>query len=374
MNKAAAVSSRALNRALLARQHLLARASGVAPLGMMRALAAVQAQLPRPPFVGLHARLEGFDRGALLVEVRARRLVRATAMRATIHLMATDDWRRWRGALAPVLERAAWQIARTLGDDDLARAADEGREFFAAGPATFDALRDHLAPRWGERVRLAAYAARMRVPLVQVPDDGAAWGWSSAVRFTTADAWLGDDAAPDAASGDDARELVRRYLAAFGPATPADASCWTGLTGMRAVFDALRDELVELRDERGRALFDLPDAPRPPEDAPAPPRLLPEFDGAVLGHDDRARIVDDHHRPRLVTKNLLVPATFLVDGMVAGTWSSAVKRRTATLTLAPFGDRPRAADRRALEQEAERTLRFVEPGAGDYAVVWADSG
>ena len=141
--------------------------------------------------------------------------------------------------------------------------------------------------------------------------------------------------------------LVRRYLAAFGPASVADAQEWSGVRGLGPAFEALGDELVRLRDEAGRELFDLPDAPRPPQDAPAPARLLPEFDSLVLGHADRGRIIAPEHRPLLITKNLRIPATFLVDGEVAGTWSVTRRARSATLELVPFG-RLAAAARAAL--------------------------
>ncbi len=155
---------------------------------------------------------------------------------------------------------------------------------------------------------------------------------------------------------------MRRYLAAFGPASVTDAQNWSGIGGLRPTFEALRGELATFRDARGRELFDLPDAPRPDEETPAPVRFLPEYDNLVLGHDDRSRIVADEHRPRLVTKNLQIPATFLVDGFVAGTFRVERKKKTATLTLAPFGKLLKR-DLRALEEEGDALLAFVEPEA-----------
>ena len=160
----------------------------------------------------------------------------------------------------------------------------------------------------------------------------------------------------------DRRPLVRRYLGAFGPATPADMQTWSGLGGLKATFDAMRDELVVLAGPGRGELFDLPDAPRPGADVPAPPRLLPEFDSLVLAHKDRSRVLADEHRAAIVTKNLRIRATFLLDGQVRGTWRIERAARRATLTLEPFGSLPRRWSRE-LRAEAEAMLRFMEEDA-----------
>jgi hypothetical protein len=139
------------------------------------------------------------------------------------------------------------------------------------------------------------------------------------------------------------------------------------MRGLRAAFDALRPELVTLRDERGRELFDLPDAPRPDSDVEAPVRFLPEFDNLVLAHEDRTRVVAEAHRPRIVSKNLQVAATFLVDGLVAGTWKTSRTRGTAVLAVTPFGRLARSV-RAELEGEGTELLRFVEPDARAHEV------
>nr|MBP9826617.1 winged helix DNA-binding domain-containing protein [Thermoanaerobaculia bacterium] len=150
------------------------------------------------------------------------------------------------------------------------------------------------------------------------------------------------------------------------------AQNWSGLGGLRTTFEALRGELATFRDGRGRELFDLPEAPRPAEETPAPVRFLPEYDNLVLGHDDRSRIVADEYRPRLVTKNLQIPATFLVDGFVAGTCRIERTKRVATLMLQPFGKLLKR-DLRALEKEGDALLGFVEPEAATRNVVVAAS-
>jgi hypothetical protein len=159
--------------------------------------------------------------------------------------------------------------------------------------------------------------------------------------------------------------MVVRYIGAFGPASVKDAQTWSGLTRLGEVVDRLRPRLSAFRDERGRELFDLPDAPRPGPDAPAPPRFLPEFDNLILSHADRTRVIADEHRKTLASRNGMVPATFLVDGFVRGAWKTGRTRRKATLAIAPFEPLTRR-DREALEEEGERLIRFMaQPDGAD---------
>jgi hypothetical protein len=189
------------------------------------------------------------------------------------------------------------------------------------------------------------------------------WAFPSVAKFTLAEAWLdaplSDDLSPHA--------LALRYLASFGPATAADMQTWSGLTGLKAVFDELRPQLRAFRTERGRELFDLPDAPRPEADVPAPVRYLPEFDNLVLAHSDRTRVLSDEHRGLVVTKNLRVRATFLWDGFVAGTWEVKRTRKVATLYLTPFAPLPKQA-MTALMEEGAALLRFIEEDAETFDI------
>jgi hypothetical protein len=155
--------------------------------------------------------------------------------------------------------------------------------------------------------------------------------------------------------------LVTRYLAAFGPAAVADVQAWSGLTRLGEVVDRLRPGLRAFRDERGRELLDLPDAPRPGPDTPAPVRLVAEFDNLILSHADRARVVSDDNRLRLYTRNGIFPGTVLIDGFVGGVWRLTRSRRTAVLTVELFGPVP-SRDRDAVGDEARRLLGFAADG------------
>jgi hypothetical protein len=354
-----ALTNAQLNRALLARQMLLSREVMSVPDAIAR-LVGLQAQLARPPFVGLWTRLQDFRRSDLIKPLHSRQVVRVTAMRGTLHLMTAADYVGLRGALQPGLAKGAQAILRDRQQSfDPAALEAEARKFFGGKPATFDALRNHLKakdPAADERAM--AYTMRMHLPLVQVPTDSQ-WGFPAASDFALAEDWLKTKISGESAP---AHELVRRYLAAFGPATPGDTQAWSGLSGLRPVFEELRPELVTFRDERKRELFDLPDAPRPSEEQPVPVRFLPEFDNLVLSHDDRTRIMADEHRPRVTLKNLQVRATFLVDGFVAGTWKVERKKKVAALIVESFAKLTKVAVK-ALEGEGDALLRFAEEDA-----------
>jgi hypothetical protein len=353
------LTTRALNRALLARQMLLRRAK-TDVVSAVEQLVAMQAQLARPPFVGLWTRVESFTREALIDALSKRRVVRGTSLRGTIHLMSARDFAALRGAIQPALTRGLQSIVGSrLQSIDLAAVTAEAVRFFGKAAATFDALRAHLSGAFPKAdTRAIAYAARMLVPLVQVPTD-ARWGFPGAADFTTADLWLKKKVSTAPAPPD---ALVRRYLAAFGPATPTDAQIWSGLKSLRATFESLRPSLATFRDERGRELFDLPDAPRPAEETPAPVRFLPEFDNLMLAHADRTRVIADVHRARLTSDNLQVAATLLVDGLVAGVWTIERTAKSAVLVVEPFGALSRS-QRGDVEAEGDRLLAFVEPDA-----------
>jgi hypothetical protein len=354
-----------INRATLARQMLLSREK--MPVGKaVERLVAMQAQVARPPFVGLWTRLDGFRREDLIEAFRKKQLVRGTSLRGTLHVMTAADFVKLRGAIQPALSFAAQSILKDRFTAlDLPELEREARSFFTRS-ATFDALRNHLKKKYpkGDE-RAMAYMIRTHLPLVQVPTDDP-WAFPSSSDFALADTWLGKKIPTDHAP---AHTLVKRYLAAFGPATVRDAQVWCGVPNLTEVFEALRKELVTFRYGR-RELFDLPDAPRPPEDTPAPSRFLPEFDNIVLSHDDRTRVLPDQYRSRVLSKNLQVRATFFVDGVVTGAWKTERKKKAATLVLEPFEKLPKKA-LSALEAEGEVLLRFIEPDADTHHIRYA---
>ena len=357
-----------LNRALLARQMLLVREK-VTPLKAIGRLAGMQAQQARPPFVGLWARLENFQRADLLKLFQRRRVVRATAMRATIHLFTARDYLSLRGALQPMLGAVmSPKFIKELGGESILKICATGRKFFGTAPQSFKNLRELLKSKHPKADhRIAALAVRMNVPLLGVPGD-APWGFSTNATWILADEWLGQPVPPQV----DTPALIKKYLAAFGPATPADAQAWSGCKGLRAEFEKLRPQLKVFQNEKGQELFDLPRAPRPPADTLAPVRFIPDFDNLILAHADRTRIVDDAYRPALVSKNLLVRATFLVDGRVAGTWKTERAKKTATLVIEPFAPLP-ARVKASLKSEGEALITFSEPEAESFKIEFRKS-
>ena len=358
-----------LNRATLARQLLLTRAEAT-PLAALERLVGLQAQLARPPFVALWSRLQGFAPEPLSRVVHARKAVRATLMRGTLHLVTTKDFVALRPALQPVLDAALQSVvgSRPAGIAP-GQLADAARACLDERPRTFEELRAVLRAEWPEAdPRALAFAIRMQLPLVQVPTE-TRWGWPGAATFAVAESWIGRRLGKGAPLG----TLVLRYLAAFGPATPQDAQAWSGLRRLGDTFEALRPKLACFRDERGRELFDLPPAPRPPAATPAPVRFLPDYDNLLLGHAERRRFVDDAHRARLATANLRVLATFLVDGRVGGTWRVERARKAALLAADAF-EPLRPASRSELRADGLALLRFLEPDAGTFEVRLGDSG
>ncbi|GAA4666306.1 winged helix DNA-binding domain-containing protein [Amycolatopsis dongchuanensis] len=313
------MDDRALNRATLARQLLLDRA-GLPVLDAVRHLCGLQAQEPQEPFTGLWSRLRAFAPAELSDLLLGKRVVRTHLMRRTVHLLAAEDVLAWRSRHDAMLrQRVLGVYRRELDGVDLAELAAAGREVMADGePRTMPELTRALADRWPAHRALGEVLVAALVPMVQVPPRGL-WRTSGGARHALLSAWLGREVDPPAPNGTDPAgvAMVRRYLAAFGPATVADVRAWSGLAGLPAAVASIRDELVTFKDERGRELIDLPDAPRPDPGTPAPVRFLPAFDNALLGYQDRTRIVDDAHRGLSVAGDRAV----LVDGRVAATWT-----------------------------------------------------
>jgi hypothetical protein len=355
-----ALSRRALNRATLARQLLLER-SDRPVLEAVTHLVGLQAQEPPNPYLALWSRLIRFDPDSLSRLLAAREVVRIVVMRGTIHLVTARDALLLRPLMQPVLDAELARhrdYAPALRGVDLAPVLDVARTVLAEHPHTGRQLRAALAERFPDQDPAAlAYACRCRLALVQVPPRGL-WRRSAQVAVTTAEAWLG---APLAAAPP-IDDVVLRYLAAFGPASPADVAAWSRLTGIGEIVDRLRPGLRTFRDEKGRELFDLPDAPRPEPDTPAPPRFLPEYDNVLLSHADRSRFMSDEHRGWLFNSTAPVHGAVSHDGFLAGTWSIERTDSSAVLVVRPVVKLSQRAAA-AVAAEGRRLLRFLEPDA-----------
>jgi hypothetical protein len=364
------LSARELNRATLARQHLLTPAAAASPsdvLDLVARLVGLQAQQARPPFVGLWTRAPTLSRHTVADAITARRLVKATFVRGTLHLLTAADYLTFRATLQPVLTSASEAIQKERGEQlDVPRLVAAARAALEVSPRSFAELTSTLTRLFPDSdPGSMRYAVRTHLPLIQVPTAGP-WVYPGNPRFALADEWLATPL-PDA---DHTSELARRYLAAFGPATARDAQTWSYLPGLAAALERLRPDLVTYADERGRELFDLPDLPRAAA-GPAPVRFLPEFDNLLLAHQDRGRFVPPPARKQVYLPGLRVAATVLLDGMVGGTWTTTRVKRAATLYIALFAA-PDPATRAELEAEGERLVRFAEPDAESFTVRVSD--
>jgi winged helix DNA-binding protein len=300
---------RELNRATLHRQ-LLLRRTELSARGVVEHLVGMQAQWPSAPYVGIWSRSHAFRREALEDEVVAGRVVKATMMRQTLHLVTDRDYAVLRAALSEANwlhnTPAAERVAASL------RALADGRHVTRA-----DVLA-HLEEAHGLTGIDAAQAwrgGRIRAHLVP-HHETALWKARPEARYVAIDV-------PDAIDPVEARaEIVRRYLLAFGPASKADIARWSMMSISREINPALErlGSLKRFKSETGRELLDVADAPRPDGDTPSPVRFLPKWDNAILGYTDRTRILPEPFRPRVIKGNGDVKQTFLVDGFVAGTW------------------------------------------------------
>jgi hypothetical protein len=350
---------RELNRATLARQLLLRRRRLTVTQALER-VAAVQAQWPPSPYIGLWTRVEGFRADVLMRAIRRRRVVRSTLMRTTLHLVSARDYLAYSGIYRQVRIRELERQLAALGETPDLR---EGAERLAALAAERPRRRPELLAALGlPKLRIEErapwlfwYGLTAHAGLVNGPESSVWRSHTAGTTFVSARSWLG----AEGASGDAAAaHLVRRYLAAFGPASRTDIAKWSGLARIHVDQGLNGLDLRRFRDELGRELYDLPRAPLPPPETPAPARLLPRFDNLVLSHSDRRRVLADEYRSAVIEGGE-VRSTFLVDGFVAGLWQLEGGR----VQLRPFAPLPRGT-RRELEEEAARLESFVRASAG----------
>jgi hypothetical protein len=335
---------RELNRTTLLRQLLLRRER--APVARaVEKVAGLQAQWPPAPYVALWSRLEGFERASLERALLGGRVVKALLMRATLHLVAARDYPHFDSAV-----REARTLARARGaEPPAAEVVERALALTRERPHTRSELMRALGydPRTADYNELREYNLVVALARLEQGPEAALWAFRGSPLLRPAEHELPprDEAVA---------HLVRRYLAAFGPATRADASQWSGVPvrDLTPGFEALR--LRSFRDEQGRELLDLPRAPLAAEDVPAPPRLLPRWEEVLLAHKDRTRVMSEDFRKTVIAKNGDVQQTFMVDGFVAGTWRHEDDR----VLLDPFEPLTRNA-RRELEDEAARLVAWL---------------
>ena len=382
----APLSARDLNRATLARQGLLDPIRSDAGAAVER-VGSLQAQHPEWPPVALAARAATRRAADLAGALERREAVRSSLMRITIHVVAAADlWAMF--TVVQPLRLAQWRLLLKADPVD----SPLGRRMLAAHDVAIAALRERprssleldrlMAAEVGPEATATSRAAWRQpqsqivvraawrhfsafVPLVHVPHDGEGYGRS---RYALASDWLGQER-PEVDEAVARAHLARRYLAAFGPASVEDLAAYVGrgkggIGAWRDALAAIGDDLVDLRDEAGRVLFDLADAPRPGADAKAPARLLARWDSLLLSHapKHRGRVIAEEHRPAVFSRNADVRPTFLVDGFVAGTWDLHRAGEVARIELRPLAALPRPT-RDALAAEAERVLGLLEPSA-----------
>jgi DNA glycosylase AlkZ-like len=371
------LSLAALNRALLARQGLLERMD-LPVVEAVEAIGALQAQhWPAPP-VALWSRMKRFVPDDLYAALERGDLLTGTLLRTTLHLVSAREYPAY---AAVATEMADWRRSKKEASDDARRLLDDlvaharrtartsedvaafAEEWVKAHPRALhrDEVKAQRDRKWRALVRWQGF--------VRVPEDGE-WGARSPSALRAAPKPRRKLAVADALD-----EVVLRHLRAFGPASADDVASWINWRPkpVREALARLEGKLTAFEDEAGRALYDLPDAPRPDPETPAPPRLLAPFDSVLLAYASkhRARILPDAHRDVVYERaNLRIKPSYTVDGMVAGTWDVEVKRGEAVLTLRPLEKLPRAA-RTELVDEAERLAQTIRPEAKAHKVTVA---
>jgi Winged helix DNA-binding domain len=359
------LSPRALNRALLARQGLLARASD-SVLDLVERLVGMQAQVPENPYVALWSRLEGFLPEQLSDLIEERRLVRAGLMRSTLHLVSARDCLAIHPLTLPVLAKTFRSpFGPGLNGVELDEVVAAGVELLSEAPRTRAQLSALLVERWPEAEPSSlAYAVTLNAPLVQTTPRGL-WRQTGQATWAPAEQWLDGELDPEPSVD----ALVLRYLAAFGPASVADIRTWSGITGLREVVARLRPQLRSFRDENGRELLDVPDGAFAAPDTPAPVRFLPEYDNLLLSHADRSRLLCGLG-PGLPYPTGKWIGQLLLDGFFRSYWEISEDEGVATLTIDRFtpapGDPPAALDE--IRAEGQRLLAFVASEAGERRV------
>jgi Winged helix DNA-binding domain len=337
------LTQRELNRALLARQLLLERVRAPLPKALER-MGGLQAQYAPSMYIGLWSRVEGFERDQLTRALERRSVVQGTLMRMTIHLVSKGDYWPFAAAVREA-RREMWLKTRAPSAREIAAAARDVRRRLGDGRLSSAELDEILSGRDGP-VAVWRNGVGLWLDLVRVPPSGT-WERRRADIYAAAEEWIGS-ATVTAKEG--LVHLVRRYLGGFGPSTRNEIADYAGL-GPKAIDPALVQlKPRRFRSEDGAELLDLPRAPLPGPETTAPARFLPVWDSSLLAHARRTGILPEEHRSKVFsTKTPQSVNTFLVDGVVAGTW----KHENGRVNLQPFARLDRST-RRELNEEAER--------------------
>jgi len=362
------LTRRELNRSLLQRQYLLDRADA-SVMEVLANVCGLQSQAPEPPYIGLWSRIGAFDPSELGQLLLDRRAVRLPLMRSTIHLVASDDAWPLRMLVQPAIDRLlSAGYSRQLAGIEQRELVRRATAFLAGEPATLGALGEALEESFpGVESQALSNAARAWIPLVQPPPRGL-WKTSGAARHTPLSVWLGRP--PEETPGLD--WLVARYLTAYGPATVQDIQAWSGLVRLGSVVLDMGDRLTTCQDEKGRTLLDLAHLAVADPDTPAPVRFLPEWETAIIGFQDRDRILSPELMPRVYTKNGIYQPVVLIDGFVATIWKLKKQKRTAHLGIDLF-QLPSSSEKQEIEQEGSRLLDFLEPDSHQSIEISCDS-
>ena len=355
---------RELNRAMLARQLLLDRA-GVGIVAAVERLAALQAQWAPSPYIALWSRLRDFRREKLWAAIERHRVIRARLMRGTLHLVSARDFYAYAVATQD-LQRGAWnrlQVGRGVDPKKVAALAIA----FAREPRPKEEVLEHIEGRIGGKLGgpfnwLVWRFVSAHADLVTAPPGGH-WEYGGTdAPYVAARHWIARGERPSEEAA--LETLVRRCLAAFGPATLADVAKFAGQAPprIRPTLERIAPKLRTFSDEEGRLLYDLPRAPRPDGGLSAPVRFLPRYDELLISYQHRDRVIAPVHRRAVYTKNAIVEAVVMVDGFAAGTWSLVRAKSDAVLRIAPFA-RLAPRDRVAVEAEGETLLQFLAPDA-----------
>ena len=359
---------RELNRTTLARQFLLERVDQ-SPLAMIKHLVAMQGQVSNAPYIGLWTRLNSFERQSLTDLLETRQLVRGASLRGTLHLLTARDYLQIHPLLQANLTRNLRLFASKTPDFDMDTFVKAIQAYIREQPRTAVELRakmDELFPGMGKPQILDS--VRMQMGLIQILPAGM-WGFTGQPVHTEASEWLGES--PASLQEELHINLIRRYLAAFGPASVMDIQSWSGLTNLQQTFEKLRPELQTYRDEQGKILFDLPDAPLAMAETPAPVRFLPAFDNFIYGYADRRRIIAETYRPFLSQINIMVQV-FLVDGFITGRWKAERQKTTLKLIIEPFGALSPLVQNQ-LQEEGERMLAWMAEDASKCEIQFLES-